>query len=133
MDANNENNRLIIEATNNLPFVDFNNNTGIVIIKGRSYSENAYTFYSRLNKWANDYLLSKPKSTHITLAFQYLNTSSGVQVFNFIRNMQQSKSYGDLLTVEWGYEEDDDDLLQLGQDFSTALQLPFEFKVVEFD
>lgn len=133
MDANNENNRLIIEATNNLPYVDFNNNTGIVIIKGRSYSENAYTFYSRLNKWANDYLLSKPKSTHITLAFQYLNTSSGVQVFNFIRNMQQSKSYGDLLTVEWGYEEDDDDLLQLGQDFSTALQLPFEFKVVEFD
>ena len=133
MDANNENNRLIIEATNNLPFVDFNNNTGIVIIKGRSYSENAYTFYSRLNKWANDYLLSKPKSTHITLAFQYLNTSSGVQVFNFIRNMQQSKSYGDLLTVEWGYEEDDDDLLQLGQDFSTALQLPFEFKLVEFD
>ena len=133
MDANNENNRLIIEATNNLPFVDFNNNSGIVIIKGRSYSENAYTFYSRLNKWANDYLLSKPKSTHITLAFQYLNTSSGVQVFNFIRNMQQSKSYGDLLTVEWGYEEDDDDLLQLGQDFSTALQLPFEFKVVEFN
>ena len=133
MDANNENNRLIIEATNNLPFVDFNNNTGIVIIKGRSYSENAYTFYSRLNKWANDYLLSKPKSTHITLAFQYLNTSSGVQVFNFIRNIQQSKNYGNSLTIVWGYEEDDDDLLQLGQDFSTALQLPFEFKLVEFD
>ncbi len=133
MDANTIQNRLVIESTPNLPYVDFNNQTGTIFIKGRSYSENAYTFYSRLNKWANNYLLSKPKSTHITLAFQYLNTSSGVQVFNFVRNIQQSKSYGDSLTVVWGYEEDDDDLLQLGQDFSTALQLPFEFKLVEFD
>ena len=32
-----------------------------------------------------------------------------------------------------GYEDDDDDLQQVGADFSSALGLPFEFKVVEFE
>ncbi len=133
MISNNQPKKLVLPATTNLPFVDFDSQTGVFIIKGRSFSENALPFYEQINAWVEAYLSTKPTSTYLTIAFQYLNTSSGVQIYSFLKTLHQSKVEGNSLTVIWGYEDDDDDLQQVGADFSSALGLPFEFKVVEFE
>ncbi len=123
---------LSIPATPNLPMVDFDREANVLIIKGRSFPENATIFYYRLFEWVDYYLLTKPVHTTLNLSFQYLHTGSGVQVYNLIKRLLESEQTGNTVIINWFYEEDDEDLRQVGIDFSSVLRKPFNYNICEF-
>jgi hypothetical protein len=48
-------------------------------------------------------------------------------VFNVLRKLNDMFNTGKKLSIEWSYENIDDDMLRLGLDFASILEIPFEF------
>ncbi|MBI4649436.1 MAG: DUF1987 family protein, partial [Bacteroidia bacterium] len=65
---------LRIKATQKSPGVSFNIATGFLEIKGRSITENAFSFYQPLIDWATDFLNKYFDDITISLSFDYINS-----------------------------------------------------------
>ena len=67
---------ILLEGSPKTPTVSFDDNTGLLELKGRSIPENSIEFYKPLIDWIDRYARDpKPKTTlHVQL--EYFNTSS---------------------------------------------------------
>jgi len=118
---------LFTASTNSTPAVFFNIEKGILTITGNSYPEDSVKFYDELKKALN-YFIENHSDTNliITFEFVYINTSSTKTVYNLLKTAIKNL---DNVSVVWGYEEDDDDIQELGEDFSETLDINFEYRV----
>lgn len=116
-------NRLFIEATKATPRVEFLPN-GELSIHGRSLPEDPLTFYTPLLNWIDQCTI---ENIVIEIRLEYLNTSSAKQLYNILINAKKNSSIKNI-TVNWYYEEGDEDGLELGKEFEWMSNLPFNFK-----
>jgi hypothetical protein len=118
---------LIIEGTNATPAVLFFTEKGILKFAGKSLPEDAVNFYQKIEIALNDFVVnSECDFLHITCEFEYINTSSSKALFNILKKAVERV---DKVSIVWGYEEDDEDMLEQGEDFADALDVEFEFKI----
>lgn len=115
---------LKVNSTKSTPQVLFNTDKGILMIQGKSYMEDALEFYTPLIervKWLSS------KSINITLGYEYLNTSSTKCLLTLLKDIV-SKVGEKNVYITWSHEEDDEDIIEVGQDFEDYLGIKFEFK-----
>ena len=118
---------LIIESTNGTPAVLFLTEKGILKFAGKSLPEDAVGFYQKVEIALNDYIVNNECDLlHITCEFEYINTSSSKALFNILKKAIERV---DNVSIVWGYEEEDEDMLEQGEDFADALGVEFEFKI----
>lgn len=120
--------KLVIKETSLSTYIEFDNKTKVLVMRGHTVPANAHTFFIPIIKWTEEYLKSNPIKTTLNISFEYLHTSAGKQVFELIKLLNES---GNSITVNWYYEEDDDDMMQLGMDFSSVLGMQFNFATFE--
>ena len=65
-----------IEGTPKTPTVNFNAESGVLEIKGRSIPENAVEFYKPLVDWIGLMADSLRTTTQVNVQLEYFNTSS---------------------------------------------------------
>ncbi len=119
--------RLIIKKTEETPAIILNPSKGVFQIVGRSWSENAITFYEPIFAWFKKYFDNSPLDiTNIEFRFEYLNTSTSKQIAVLISEFKK-KSQKHKINIRWFYEEDDDDMKKEGKRYSSLLQMNFEF------
>ena len=95
---------LSIEGTAKTPSVKFNGQEGVIEIKGRSIPENSIEFYKPLVEWLEEYSGAPLDLTQV--------------------NVQ--------LIINWYYEEDDEDMLEAGEDYESIIRVPFKMiEIVE--
>ncbi len=117
---------LKFEATEDCPEVMLDADLAIFQIAGNSTPEDVNTVYKPIEEWLEadgvnlDHCQCK-------MFFRYLSTSSHHKVFNVLRQLNVMFLDGKKLSVEWAYENIDDDMLRLGLDFASILDIPFEF------
>jgi hypothetical protein len=118
-------NNLLIEKSPNTPTIYFDDEKNIFTLSGKSFPEHAINFYSNVE----EILLNLLKNNKLTISFEleYINTSSSKCIYNILRKIDLTKN---VETIIWGYEEDDEDLKELGEYYSEALNLNFTFKTV---
>lgn len=95
-------------------------------IAGNSTPEDVNMVYKPILDWLSE------DGEHLDncqckLFFRYLSTSSHHMVFNVLRRLNELYNMGRKLSIEWAYEKIDDDMLRLGLDFASILDIPFEF------
>ena len=74
------------------------------------------------------------KTIRVDLSFMYFNTSSSKCLFDLFKTLKQLKKNGKDVEINWYYEEDDDDMMETGEDFADLLGLDFNFvEVREFN
>lgn len=118
---------LFVAGTRSTPAIFFNIEKGILTLTGNSYPEDSVRFYDELENVLNYYIKNHSDiKLIITCEFVYINTSSTKSVFNLLKTAVRNL---DDVTVIWGYEEDDDDIRELGEDFSETLDISFEYRV----
>ncbi len=120
-------NKLTIEPTKSTPWVYFDPDTGLIEMKGVSSPENSLGFYQKILHGLDDFVLKEDKGLVANLAFLYFNTSSSKCLFEVMKRFNRIKESGREITVNWYYETDDDDIREVGEDFSDILQLRFNF------
>ena len=69
---------------------------------------------------------------HLSLAFcTQLKGNSNRHVWNFKKVEYLTKTNKGDVTVNWYYEEDDEDMLEAGEDYDFIINIPFNFVSVE--
>ena len=116
---------LISEKT---PLVEFTT-SGELLLKGRSIPENSIEFYKPLIEWIESYSESPNSSTVLNVQLEYFNTSSSKCILDVFKKLETVS--GSEVSVKWYYEEDDEDMLEAGEDYEAIIDLPFEMIEVE--
>lgn len=107
---------LQIEATKSSPSVIFNT-SGILSIEGKAIPDNAITFFEPLFMWI-DQLDSEDVVFDVNL--EYMNTSASMQLFRLLRKLEENCLISNI-SVNWHYEEDDEDHYDTGLMFEERL------------
>lgn len=120
-----------IEGTAKTPTVEFDSTTGILEIKGRSIPENSIDFYKPLIDWIDDYGKLPKQNTLVSIQLEYFNTSSSKCILDVFKKLEAIRTSGNEVTVDWHYEEDDEDMLEAGEDYQAIINIPFKMIEVE--
>lgn len=115
-----------IEITNKTPEVELNNESGILNFKGRSIPENSIDFYNPVFEWIDRYTSSPQKTTTLNIHLEYFNTSSSkclLDILKKLRSLDQTNK--SKVQVNWYYDEDDEDMLEAGEDYRDIVNLTF--------
>ena len=125
-------NELLIEGTPKTPHIRFTADKGQLEISGRSIPENSVEFYQSVYNWIDEYAQQPNPSTSVKIQLEYFNTSSSKCVLDVFRKLESlQKSGKSKVTVQWMYEEEDEDMMEAGDDYQTIVKVPFEIKKVE--
>ena len=109
---------LNIEMTEYTPSIDFDAQNGILNIKGKSYPENTFEFYTPVNKWIKDYFASiSNEKTYINMDVDYLNSSSLKAYFDMFDMFEEAHNMAKIIEIKWIYDEEDDITEETGEDF----------------
>ena len=123
---------IIIEGTPKTPSVKFDVKDGVFEIKGRSIPENSVEFYKPLNEWLDNYMQTPLDKTVVNIRLEYFNTSSSNASLMFSRDWRQYTRQNHDVEINWFYEEDDEDMLEAGEDYDSIIKVPFKMiEIVE--
>lgn len=114
-----------IEGTPKTPSVSMNPQTGIIDIKGRSIPENSIEFYKPVVDWLDEYGKSAAKKTVVNVQLEYFNTSSSKCILDVFKKLETISKAQDVV-INWYYEEDDEDMLEAGEDYESIIKVPFK-------
>lgn len=120
-----------IEGTPKTPTVNFDANNGIVEVKGRSIPENSIEFYKPLVDWLEEYQSSPTKLTQVNIQLEYFNTSSSKCILDVFKKLETIFKSGNEVVINWYYEEDDEDMLEAGEDYQSIIKIPFKMIEIE--
>lgn len=122
-----------IEGTPKTPTVTFDNTSGVLTIKGRSIPENSIDFYKPLVDWIEKYAENPNELTVLNMQLEYFNTSSSKCILDVFKKLERISKDGKDVQIRWHYEEDDEDMLEAGEDYDAIIDIDFEMiRVAEF-
>ena len=112
------------------PRLYFNSQNGDFEISGRSIPENSIEFYKPLLEWLDEYEKNPQPQTKLHVNLEYFNTSSSKCLVEILRKLEKVNEKAGV-KVYWHYEEEDEDMMESGEDFKKILKLPIELVVVK--
>ena len=115
-----------IKGTAKTPTVEFNANDGKVVIKGRSIPENSIEFYKPLVDWLDAYATEPKDNTEVNIQLEYFNTSSSKCILDVFKKLETIHKNGNDVKINWYFEEDDEDMLEAGEDYQSIIKIPFK-------
>jgi hypothetical protein len=122
---------LAIEATKSSPYVHFDASAGLLEISGKSYPENAAKFFAPIFSWLNEYLANaEVQLVTVDMELIYFNSSSSKALMNVFEILDEAASSGKHIVVNWLYHEDNDTILEAGEEFKDEVS-SLKFNLVE--
>jgi hypothetical protein len=122
---------LNIEGTPKTPTIRFDLKSGEMLIKGRSIPENSIEFYKPLTEALDSYSEGPQGETKVIIQLEYFNTSSSKCILDVFKKLEKINTGGSSVTINWHYEEDDEDMLEAGEDYEAIINVPFKMIEVE--
>ncbi len=108
---------LFISASPTSPEIDFRFDQHTLSIKGESYPENAAAFYgpliARVQAWLDGCV---DVSITVNVSLAYFNSSSTKMLFSFFDALNKAAIAGNQVRLNWYHDEDDDTILEFGQE-----------------
>jgi hypothetical protein len=115
-----------IDGTPKTPTISFDLASGVLEIKGRSIPENSIEFYKPLVDALDKYAGSPKSATNVNIQLEYFNTSSSKCILDVFKKLENINKNGSAVTINWHYEEDDEDMLEAGEDYQAIINVPFK-------
>ena len=117
-----------ISATNKTPNIELDEANCIIRIVGRSIHEDPKGFYADVFERCKAILDKNPAEFKIVFELTYFNSSSAIIFRDFIRMFDASSA---TISVDWCYEDDDDEMRGSGEEFDHLFEnIQFEFVVI---
>lgn len=123
---------LLIDKTAFTPTFDFKAN-GELFVKGISTPDNVQKFYQPIFDWVKELIESKPSKINFVMEIDYLNTSSSRIFVELMMLISSAKTLGIPTVITWRYEDEDEDMLELGQDLQESSKTEVIFEAVKVD
>ena len=121
---------LLIDGTEETPQVEFNTETSVYSISGRSLPEDATKFYDQLVDWVKSFS-EKPKSEFaLNINLDYFNSSSAKQLVELMILLEALDKKDCKVKIIWLYEEEDELMETRGKEIESIIDLPFTFSPI---
>jgi hypothetical protein len=114
---------LEIQSTHNSPYVLFNPD-GDLLIHGRSVHEDISFFFDSLYDWVSDYKNEPADETTLTVYFEYCNELTPKLLLSILKDLNSNCPN---FIVKWKFEEEDEDMFELGEMLRRVSGCDFEF------
>jgi SiaC family regulatory phosphoprotein len=121
--------KLEIAASKNTPHIVLDADSNVFLIEGKSFPEDCKEFYRPVVDWIDEFKVSNPKAVKVCFNLFYLSSSSIISVKQFLMKLVDLNNAGTQTTIEWSYDEDDDDIKKTGEDYQKITKLNFEYKI----
>ncbi len=117
---------LKIESTEDSPQIVLDRESNILEISGRSLPEDVNTFYEPMMSWIEEYARDPLDVTVFSFKFTYFNTASSKIILDILTRFEEMIEEGHEVMVRWHYPEEDEDMLEAGEEYSEMVDVPFE-------
>ncbi|RYX84096.1 DUF1987 domain-containing protein [bacterium] len=98
---------------------------GSLEMRGDSYPENSFEFFTPVFKWVES-LLAEPDATlKIELHLLYLNTSSVKAMMDIFDLLEEAHEEGKKVSIAWYYDNDNERIAELAEEFKEDCSFPF--------
>jgi len=115
-----------------IPTVDFNYETGICTISGKSYIEDTTLFYLKLLEWLDQYFEEIDKPIEFNIKLNYYNTSSSRSILDIFDILKIYEDNGGEVSVNWYCREIDFEVVQEEvDDYMDESDLKIMIKIVK--
>ncbi len=122
---------LKISGTGQIPGIILDKQNNCFEFNGPSLPEDAVEFYEPVIEWIDSYLESPNKKTEVVFKIDYYNTASSKVIFEILKKFGSLYLSGKDVEIHWYYPEDDEDMQEAGEDFSSIITAPFKLISVE--
>ena len=129
--------KLMIEPTLSSPKVILDPEGNKYEFSGESRPENVRSFYMPILEWMEKFggECSKKGSGHKSLEFnfnfEYFNSTSAKYILDIFKVLYSIHDGGTKISIKWHYEEDDEDMYEVGVEMSRMSGLSFDYIKVE--
>ncbi len=118
---------LNIKGSHETPEVIFDKDNAIFSITGKSLPEDVKEFYNPLIKWVEEYSESPNPETILKVKMDYFNTASSKMLLEIFEKFKDMLDAGHKVSIDWYYQEDDEDMQDAGEDYADIVEVPFNF------
>ena len=119
---------VIIEKTNNKPFVYLSVENSTFEIKGSSYSKSVGEIYQNIILWIDKQLPDFKGVLNCVFYFDMMNTVSNKCLMEIFSKFSYYIDHGKELNITWYYDEDDEDIMEIAESISKLYKIPIEIK-----
>jgi len=99
------------------PYVHLDQDKGYIELRGSSFMLDTHAFYDPILDWVYDYV-RHPKDTLFNIDLEFFNSSSAKILVTILKTLSKIQVSGHKLTVNWFYDEDDEDIKDAGYSFA---------------
>ena len=117
---------MYIQKTKKTPLINLNIKESIFQIKGPSFSENIVDVYNPIIDWIGQSLTELENELICEMYFTVLNSASHKKIFQILIKLNSFLDNGKKIKVKWYYDEDDEDIMEMGEDLIELINIPFE-------
>lgn len=117
---------LVIQETINSPYINLDKDKNIFELKGKSLPENVNSFYQPIIDWFSEYFKNPNSETVINFKLDYLSTTSSKALLSLFRVVEEAVKNGINAKIRWCFEEDDEDMRDVGEELASIVKIPFE-------
>jgi hypothetical protein len=103
---------------------------GVVRITGRWMMQNNARFSKALSDWYDEYVFEQSDISAIDIQIEYFGGTNFHILISLLRRFLYNSFTGYEIPINWFYEEGDEDILDLGEYFSSSLGKPFNFIMI---
>jgi hypothetical protein len=127
--------KLIIEPTANSPRIVLDPDAMNFEFSGESRPENVRKFYLPILEWLEAYIAEQTELEDggrtsglvCQFNFEYFNSTSAKYILDIFKSLNTINALGINLEIKWLYEQDDEDMLEVGQEMSRMSKLSFDY------
>jgi hypothetical protein len=117
---------IYVEKTKKTPLIHINLKENKFLIKGPSFSENIIDIYNPIIDWIDDNIPNLDIELTCELYFTVLNSASHKKIFQILIRLNSYLDSGKKIKVQWFYDEDDEDIMEMGEDLTELINIPFD-------
>lgn len=122
---------LIIAASEETPGINFDKENNKFLIFGKSFPEEARRFFDPVFYWLLEYVKEPNEETKFEIRLEYYNSATStmlLELFYILEKIISDKHKN--ITIIWNYLDEDEDMLDVGKEYSEMIPIPFEFAAI---
>lgn len=123
---------LIIGAKEESPGINFDKETGKLLMFGKSFPEEARRYFDPVILWLEEYIKNPNEETLFEIRLEYYNSATSTMLLEIFYTLEKIiTEKGKKISICWNYLEVDDDMLDAGEEYAELIKIPFKYCVIE--
>lgn len=118
-----------IKGTDDTPSVILDKAQNLFEISGRSLPEDVSMFYESILNWIDQYAEAPNAESVFNFKLEYFNTASSKVILDIMLKLEEIHEAGNKVIVRWHHRDDEEDMLEAGEEYADIVAIPFEYVV----